>query len=86
MAISYFGAKTSQLYYNDREGLAIKTSSEELTDEIRASFEEILNENDWMDEGNFLTFMKTHYFPAKDVVSYPKYKYILLKVSNTHSW
>lgn len=51
MAISFFGAKASQLYSNDRDGLAIKTSSEELTNEIRASFEEILSENDWMDDG-----------------------------------
>ena len=51
MAISFFGAKASQIYSSDRDGLAIKTSSEELTNEIRTSFEAILSENDWMDEG-----------------------------------
>jgi hypothetical protein len=56
-AITYFGAKVSQLFVEDRKGFETKAETEKMIVELRSAFDEIIRtENDWMDEGYLYIF------------------------------
>ena len=50
-ATFYFGAKVSQVFSLKYDGNETKTVSEELIQDLRTSFEYLIKEADWMDEG-----------------------------------
>ena len=50
-ATFYFGAKVSQVFSLKYDGNETKTVSEELIQDLRTSFEYLIKDADWMDEG-----------------------------------
>ena len=50
-ATFYFGAKVSQVFSLKYDGNETKTISEELIQDLRTSFEHLIKDADWMDEG-----------------------------------
>ena len=50
-ATLYFGAKVSQVFSLKYDGNETKTVTEELIQDLRTSFEGLIKDADWMDEG-----------------------------------
>ena len=48
---SKFSAKVSQLYANSHDGKNTKEQTAKLIENLRASFQDILQSADWMDSG-----------------------------------
>ena len=53
-SISYFGAKVSQLFVEDENGMETKEETEKMMLQLRNSFNNIIEESDWMDAGTTL--------------------------------
>ena len=51
-----FSAKVSQLYANSNEGKRTRTHTSKLIENLRHSFQDLLEAADWMDKGNKLVF------------------------------
>jgi predicted metalloendopeptidase len=57
-SISYFGAKVSHLFVEDGNGFETKAETEKMMVELRKSFNTIIEESDWMDEGTQFECLK----------------------------
>ena len=62
-SISYFGAKVSQLFVEDENGMETKEETEKMMVQLRNSFNTIIEESDWMDAGTNSAFHKTGQIP-----------------------
>ena len=51
-----FSAKVSQLYANSNEGKRTRTHTSKLIENLRHSFQDLLEAADWMDKGKKLVF------------------------------
>ena len=50
-SILYFGARVSQLYAEKYHGEQTKNASESLIEDLRRSFDTLIDGAEWMDEG-----------------------------------
>ena len=66
-SISYFGAKVSQLFVEDENGMETKEETEKMMLQLRNSFNNIIEESDWMDAGTTLLSTRLDKFQCPNI-------------------